>query len=154
MSGLSEEELAQHSTALVDRLEEIAQRYPEHVILAWEDPATFGSGHFVLYPEAGSMTRFAVEEQYTGTDWSDDDRVATSWTWDSQARVRQADGSYPWGSLAHGEVKAGDYRQLLDLAEEWAKTTHDRAEREQALTVDPITTTAVDRAGGPRTLLS
>ncbi|MEB4613779.1 hypothetical protein [Leucobacter sp. M11] len=154
MSGMSEEGLVQHSTALVAGLEAIVQRYQEHVIFAWEDPVTFGGGHFVLYPESGSMTRFAIEEKYTGTDWSDDDRVATSWTWDSQARVRQPTGDYPWVSLAHGEVTPGDYQRLLGLAESWAKTTYDHAEREQALTADPVTATGIDRMGGPRTLLT
>ena len=153
-SGLSEEELVQRSTALVEGLEAIAQRYQEHIVFAWEDPVTFGGGHFVLYPELASMTRFAIEEQYTGTDWSDDDRAATSWTWDSQARVRQPNGDYPWVSLAHGEVAPDDYQRLLDLADEWAKTTHDRAEREQALTADPITTAGMERPGGQRTLLT
>lgn len=154
MSGLSDEELVVHTSALVDGLEHVTRRYKEHVFLAWEDPVTFGGGHFVLYPDEGSMTRFAIEEQYADTDWSDESRVATSWTWDSQARVRQADGDYPWVSLAHGEVAPGEYQQLLDLAEEWAKTTHELAEREQALTADPITAPGAERPGGQRTLLS
>ena len=153
-SGLSEEELVQRSTALVDGLEAVAQRYPEHIVFAWEDPVTFGGGHFVLYPESGSMTRFGIEEQYTGTDWSGDDRGATSWTWDSQARVRQSNGDYPWVSLAHGEVAPDGYQRLLDLADEWAKTTHDLAEREHALTADPITTASMEQSGGQRTLLT
>ena len=88
MSELSDEELVQRTTELVDGLEAIAKRYEEHVVLAWEDPVEFGGGHFVLYPNEGGMTRFAIEEQYTDTDWSDGDRVETSWTWDSQARAR------------------------------------------------------------------
>ena len=68
MSGLSDEELVVHTSALVDGLEHVARRYKEHVFLAWEDPVTFGGGHFVLYPDEGSMTRFAIEELYTGTD--------------------------------------------------------------------------------------
>ncbi|HCJ54023.1 MAG TPA: hypothetical protein DIT09_12185 [Glutamicibacter sp.] len=154
MSELSDEELVERTTALVGGLEQIAKRYEEHVFLAWEDPVTFGAGHFVLYPEAGEITRFAIEEQYTDTDWSDDERIATSWTWDSQARVRQPDGDCPWVSLAHGEVAPGDYAQLLGLAEDWAKTTHTLAEREQALTVDPLTAPGVERHGGQRTFLS
>lgn len=154
MSELSDEELIERTTALVDGLEAIARRYEEHVFLAWEDPVVFGGGHFVLYPEDGGMTRFAIEEQYTDTDWSDDERIATSWTWDSQARVRQPDGDYPWVSLANGEVAPGDYAQLLDLAEDWAKTTHELAEREQALIADPLTALGVGRPGGQRTFLS
>ena len=68
MSELSDEELVERTTALVGGLEQIAKRYEEHVFLAWEDPVTFGAGHFVLYPEAGEITRFAIEEQYTDTD--------------------------------------------------------------------------------------
>lgn len=154
MSELSEEELVQHTSALVNGLEQIAKRYEEHVFLAWEDPIIFGDGHFVLYPEENSMSRFAIEEQYADTDWSDDDRVATSWKWDSQARVRQPDGDYPWVSLAHGEVKPGDHTKLLSLAEEWAKMTHGLAEREQALTAGPIESPGVERPGGRRTFLT
>lgn len=154
MSELSDEELVQRTTALVDGLEQIAKRYEEHVFLAWEDPVTFGGGHFVLYPEEGRMTRFAIEEQYTDIDWSDDERIASSWTWDSQSRVRQPNGDYPWVSLAHDEVAPGDYTQLLGLAEDWAKTTHELAEREQALNSGPLTAPGVERPGGQRTFLS
>lgn len=154
MSGLSDEELAQCSTLLVAGLERIEKRYGEHVFLAWEDPVVFGGGHLVLYPAEGSMTRFAIEEQYTDTDWSDSDRIATSWTWVSEARVRQPDGDYPWVSVAQGEIEAGDYAQLLELAEAWANTTHDLAAREHALTADPVTAAEAERPVGQRTFLT
>lgn len=154
VSGLSEEELVQRTSALVDGLERIVTRHEEHVFLGWEDPVTFGGGHFVLYPEENSMSRFAIEEQYTDTDWSDEDRVATSWTWISEARVRQPDGDYPWVPLAQGEVKPGEYTQLPDLAEGWAKNVHDLAVREQALTADPLTTPGVEPPGRQRTFLT
>lgn len=154
VSGLSEEELVQRTSALVDGLELIAKRYEEHVFLAWEDPVIFGGGHFVLYPEENPMSRFAIEEQYADTDWSDEDRVATSWTWISETRVRQPDGDYPWVPLAQGEVKPGEYTELLNLAEGWAKNTNDLAVREQALTTDPITAPGVERPGGQRTFLT
>ncbi|MBX3312351.1 MAG: hypothetical protein KF916_05585 [Microbacteriaceae bacterium] len=154
MSELSEEERVQRTTALIDGLEQIAKRYEEHVFLAWEDPVIFGGGHFVLYPEENSMSRFAIEEQYADTDWSDDDRVATSWTWISETRVRQPDGDYPWVPLARGEVKPGEYTQLLELAEAWAKNTNDLAVREQALTADSMTAPGVERPGGERTFLT
>lgn len=57
-------------------------------------------------------------------------------------------------SLAHGEVAPGDYAQLLSLAEDWAKTTHELAEREQALTADPVTAPGIAAPGGQRTFLS
>lgn len=151
---MTDEELVQRTTALVEGLEQIAKRYEEHVFFAWEDPEVFGAGHFVLYPEVGGMSRFAIEEQYADTDWSDDDRVATSWTWISEVRVRQPDGDYPWVPLGHGEVSPGNYEQLLGLAEEWAQNTRQLAEREQALTADPITRPWVEGPGGQRTLLS
>lgn len=154
MSELSEEELVRRTSALIAGLELIAKRYEEHVFLAWEDPVVFGGGHFVLYPEQGSMSRFAIEEQYADTDWSDDSRVATSWTWISEIRVRQSDGDYPWVTLGHGEVTPGNYEQLLGLAEKWAHSTHQLAEREISLTADPITRPGVEGPGGQRTLQS
>lgn len=154
MSGLSDEELAQCSTLLIEGLERLEKRYAEHVFLAWEDPVVFGVGHLVLYPTEGSMSRFAIEEQYTDTDWSDSDRIATSWTWVSEARVWQPDGDYPWVPVAQGEIEAGDYTQLLELAEEWANTTHGLAAREQALTSDPVTAAEAGRPFGQRTFLT
>ena len=42
MKGVSDEELIERTTALVDGLEVIAKRYEEHVFLAWEDPVVLG----------------------------------------------------------------------------------------------------------------
>jgi len=135
-------------------LERIASIYGEHVVLFHEDPVTFGAGHFLLYPQEGSTSRFAIEEQYTGTDWSDPDRLPTSWTWQSEACLPQTDGSYQWVTLEQGDVASADFSLLLERAEGWAKTTHDLAAREQALTADPIMAAGVDRRGGQHTFLT
>ena len=71
MTGPEHERLLRNMDALSTGLERSGTTYGEHVVLVEEDPVTFGSGHFVFYPESGSSSRFAIEEQYTGTDWSD-----------------------------------------------------------------------------------
>lgn len=97
--GLSDEELVGNMMALDAGLHRIEDAFSEHVLLAYEDPVTFGAGHFVLYPPEGSSPRFVIEEQYPpGVDWSDDDRVPTSWAWTAEARQRQPDGTHPWVS--------------------------------------------------------
>ena len=92
--GLSDEELVGNMMALDAGLHRIEDAFSEHVLLAYEDPVTFGAGHFVLYPPEGSSPRFVIEEQYPpGVDWSDDDRVPTSWAWTAEARQRQPNGT-------------------------------------------------------------
>ena len=81
MTGPENEQLVRNMNVLTAGLERIAKTYEEPVVLLEADPVTFGSGHFVFYPEEGSSSRFAIEEQYTDTDWSDPDRIPTSWTW-------------------------------------------------------------------------
>ena len=90
---------------------------------------TFGAGHFVLYPVANTLSRFAIEEQYTGTDWSDPDRLPTSWTWSAQRHTRQTDGSYRWRVLAHGEILSDDVGSLVSKANAWARRTRDLGQR-------------------------
>lgn len=92
----------------------------------YEDPETFGAGHFVFYPENDGRSRFAIEEQYTGTDWSDDERLPTSWTWTAERRVRHPDGTTEWGIERGGEARAKDFRQVLVEAEKWARRTQNR----------------------------
>ena len=153
--GLSGEELVGNMMALDAGLHRIEDAFSEHVLLAYEDPVTFGAGHFVLYPPEGSSPRFVIEEQYPpGVDWSDDDRVPTSWAWTAEARQRQPDGTHPWVSLAEGEIASADYTELLDLAEGWAKTVHDLAVREEALTPEPLTSPGEMRADQQRTFLT
>ena len=67
--------------ALDQGLNRIARKHQGAVRFVYEDPETFGAGHFVFYPQNDTRSRLVIEEQYTGTDWSDDDRVPTSWTW-------------------------------------------------------------------------
>ena len=78
MTGPEHERLLRNMEAFTTGLELIGKTYGDRVVLFEEDPVTFGSGHFVFYPESGSASRFAIEEQYTGTDWSDPNRVPTS----------------------------------------------------------------------------
>ena len=71
------ERLTLTMTALDDGLNRIARKHEGAVQFFYEDPETFGAGHFVFYPENDTRSRFAIEEQYTGTDWSDDERLPT-----------------------------------------------------------------------------
>ncbi|WP_449276698.1 hypothetical protein [Leucobacter sp. GX24907] len=134
---LTEEELSQNMMALHDGMGALGRKYNKHVFLAFEDPVTFGAGHYVFCPSEGRESRFAVTELYTGTDWRDDERVPTSWSWESEAYVPSTDGSYPWQTLAEGEIASDDYLQLLRVAENWAEITYRLAERAEALSTEP-----------------
>ena len=68
-SEADRERLTATMTALDDGLNRIARKYDGSVQFFYEDPETFGAGHFVFYPENENRSRFAIEEQYTGTDW-------------------------------------------------------------------------------------
>ncbi|MFI8631285.1 hypothetical protein ACIGEP_01645 [Microbacterium sp. NPDC077663] len=135
---LSEEELTRNMMALDDGLHRIEKQFEDHVVFFSEDPLTFGGEHFVLYPVGGSSPRFAIEEHYPpGVGWSDEDRVPGSWTWVAEAYLPQPDGSYMWVSHGEGEIASQDYRELLTIAETWARALHDVLAREAALTPDP-----------------
>ncbi|WP_141920078.1 hypothetical protein [Microbacterium lacticum] len=117
---------------LDDGLNRIAQKYGSAVQFNYEDPVTFGAGHFVFYPVDNTRSRFAIEEQYTGTDWSDDERVPTSWTWVAEREVRDQNGAYIWGVEREGETRSKDVQTLLTEAEQWARRVQNRAaQREQ-----------------------
>lgn len=121
------ERLTATMTVLDDGLNRIARKYDGSVRFFYEDPETFGAGHFVFYPENDTRSRFAIEEQYTGTDWSDDERLPTSWTWTAESRVRHPDGTSVWGVEREGESRAEDFWQVLVEAENWARRTQNRA---------------------------
>lgn len=122
------EQLTQAMLMLDDGLTRIERKYDNTVCLLSEDPEAFGAGHFVLYPLAGSNSRFAIEEQYAaGTDWSDPDRVPTSWLWRSERVARGPDGTHTWHVEHHGETFPENLSQLLVHAERWARRTHNRA---------------------------
>lgn len=152
--GLSDAELSRNMMALHDGIHALGSTYNKHVFLAFEDPLTFGAGHYVFYPLEGHWSRFAVTELYTGTDWQDDERVPTSWSWESEARVPSTDGSYPWVTVAEGEIASDNYEQLLQVTENWAETTYRLAERAEALTSDPVDRGEVGRSGTDRTFLA
>lgn len=107
---------------LDDGLNRIARRYREDVSLLEEDPETFGAGHYVIYPAGHTRARFAIEEQYAaGTDWSDPDRVPTSWLWRAERIALRNDGHYVWALEGHGESFPEDLPQLLAWVEKWAR---------------------------------
>ncbi|AXL12576.1 hypothetical protein DXT68_10775 [Microbacterium foliorum] len=109
----------------------------------------------MLYPLHSSSLRFAIEEQYPpGVDWSDDDRVPVSWTWASEARLPQPDGSEPWVTLSKGQVASADYETLLQITGGWADALGELIAREEALTADPITDEGVRSSGPGRTFLA
>lgn len=147
--GLERNMMAAH-----DGIEEIAKAHQKHVFLAFEDPVTFGAGHYVFSPLEGDSPRLVITEQYADTDWSDDERVPTSWSWESEARTSGATSGYPWTTIAEGEVASADYQQLLDIAEGWASALCQLAEREAALTVDAASATQIGGAGHGRTFLT
>lgn len=153
--GVSEEELVRNMMALDDGLHRIEQQSQDRLILLYEDPETFGAGHFVLYPLHSSSPRFAIEEQYPhGIDWSDDDRVPVSWTWASEAQLPQPDGSWPWVTLSEGEVASADYETLLHITSGWADALCELIAREEALTTEPVVGDGVGRSGPGRTFLA
>lgn len=121
------EELTQAMLKLDDGLNRIARKYDDAVQFDYEDPLTFGAGHFVFYPRSDTRSRFAIEEQYTGTDWSDDERVPTSWTWMAEREVRGKDGAHVWGVEREGETRSENFEDVLVEAEHWARRVQNRA---------------------------
>ena len=154
MSGPANEQLVRNMDALTAGLERIAKTYEEHVVLVEADPVTFGSGHFVFYPEEGPSSRFAIEEQYTGTDWSDPDRIPTSWTWRAESLLPHNDGTHIWVTGGDGEIQSDEVAQLITLAETWADTTHRLAARAEALTPAASPVHGTSPTTGPRTYLA
>ncbi|TLP93592.1 hypothetical protein FEF26_13210 [Nesterenkonia salmonea] len=114
--------LTRNMDILTHGLEQIAQDYARHITLAEEDPETFGAGHYVLYPHGRTDLRFAIEERYIDTDWSDPDRLPASWSWKAQTRHQRSDGSHPWVTTDHGVVPSNAVHQLLGYAQKWAAT--------------------------------
>ncbi|QPS33582.1 hypothetical protein [Brevibacterium casei] len=106
---------------LDDGLNRIARKY-DAVQFDYEDPLTFGAGHFVFYPQSDTRSRFAIEEQYTGKDWSDDERVPTSWTWVAEREVRDKDGAHIWGVERQGESRSENFQDVLVEAEQWGSS--------------------------------
>lgn len=152
--SLSREELVRNMMALDDGLREVGRRFGKHVFLADADPVTFGAGHYVFTPMAGSSPRLAITEQYTGTDWSDDERVPTSWTWESQACLADPRGRYPWVTFAEGEIASAGYERLIVIAEGWARAISELAEREATLIVEVTERPEPGRPGAGRTFMA
>ncbi|GAA1050964.1 hypothetical protein [Arthrobacter russicus] len=132
-----ERRLTQNMNVLTDGLERIQRNNNTHVTLAYEDPLTFGGGHFVLYPSGNTRSRFTIEEQYTGTDWSDPDRLPTSWAWRAERHLPNTEGTNPWRVSARGEVQSDDVAVLLTKAAAWARRTRDIAVRSETLKQNP-----------------
>lgn len=108
-------------------LRRVAEKHDRAVFLAEEDPETFGGGHYVFYPTGDRNARFVIEEEYTGTDWSDPDRLPTSWSWEAQRYARTSDGSHVWGYERYGEVPSERYEELLTQADQWVRRIEHRA---------------------------
>lgn len=138
MNETARDELTRNMMALDAGLHGIADVFGEHVLLRDEDPVVFGAGHYVLYPVEGSRLRLAITEQYTGTDWSDDDRVPTSWRWEVEALAAPGQPGYPWVTLEAGEVASADHARLLTIADGWATVIRALSEREAALSPDVL----------------
>jgi uncharacterized protein YukE len=131
-----QQRLTRNMKALNDGLERIARVYGQHVHLEYEDPEAFGGGHYVLYPIENSEARFAIEERYTGSDWSDPDRLPTSWAWRAERTARLTDGTYGWRISARDAVDSDDATMLLRQAEIWAKRTRNSALHVESLRRD------------------
>ncbi|WP_313540063.1 hypothetical protein [Leifsonia aquatica] len=128
---IERDHLTQAMPVLDRGLNQIAQHYAEDVSLLDEDPETFGAGHYVLYPAGHTRARFAIEEQYAaGTDWSDPDRVPTSWLWRAERIALRNDGHYAWALEDHVESFPEDLPQLLAQVEKWARKV--RAQNSQS----------------------
>lgn len=54
-SRLSDEELSRSTLALHDGMHALGSTYNKHVLLAFEDPVTFGAGHYVFCPLEGAQ---------------------------------------------------------------------------------------------------
>lgn len=131
-----QQRLTRNMNALTDGLERIARVYGKHVHLEYEDPEAFGGGHYVLYPIEHSEARFAIDERYTGSDWSDPDRLPTSWAWRAEHTARRTDGTYGWRISARGAVDSDNVATLLRQAEIWAKRTRNVAQHAESLRRD------------------
>lgn len=131
-----QQRLTRNMNTLTDGLGRIARVYRKHVHLEYEDPEAFGGGHYVLYPTEDSEARFAVEERYTGSDWSDPDRLPTSWAWRAERTAQWTDGTYGWRVSARGAVDSDDAATLLRQAEIWAKRTRNAAQHVESLRRD------------------
>ncbi|MGJ0203546.1 hypothetical protein NHL51_05215 [Leucobacter sp. gxy201] len=154
MNDAAIDELTRNMMALDAGLHRITETFGEHVQLRDEDPVVFGAGHYVLYPVEGSTVRLSITEQYAGTDWSDDERVPTSWSWEAEARVTQPGHGHPWVTLAEGEVASADYARLLNIAEGWAGAIHALAEREVSLSPEAVEQSSVAQEFEGRTFLT
>lgn len=131
-----QQRLTRNLNALNDGLERITRVYGEHVHLEYEDPDTFGGGHYVLYPIEDSEARFAIEERYTGSDWSDPDRLPTSWAWRAERLGRWADGTNGWRVSARGAVDSDEVAVMLRQAEIWAKRIRNAAQHAESFRRD------------------
>lgn len=113
-------------------LEAIDRDYGRFVDLVDSDPETFGGGHFVLY-RPDNLARFTIEEHYTDTDWSDPDRLPTSWSWRNEDLTSHPSGGGLWAARDEGHVQAEDVEQLIGRAREWARSVRNQTLREASL---------------------
>lgn len=112
-------------------LESIHGDYGRFVHLVDEDPETFGGGHFVFY-RPDNEARFAIEKQYTDTDWSDPDRLPISWSWRAEELGSRPDGSGVWEVRDQGRVQAAEVDTLISKARAWASSVRAQTLRAQS----------------------
>lgn len=134
---LEQRRLTKNMTVLTDGLERIQRNYSAYVTLAHEDPLTFGGGHLVLYAVGNTRSRFTIEEQYADTDWSEPERLPTSWTWRAERFLPRRNGDFLWRASTGGEVQSDDAAVLLSRAAAWARRSRDTAMRAEELKQAP-----------------
>ncbi|MGJ0202773.1 hypothetical protein NHL51_01260 [Leucobacter sp. gxy201] len=83
------------------------------------DPESFGLGHYVLENRAADH-RLALTEEYDGTDWSDDERVPSAWTYDIYALAGDRDNRPEWQLVTEGRIEAERVTELTTIVSEWA----------------------------------
>ncbi len=137
--ALTRDELSRNMMLLDDALQQIARTYSAQVSLEYEDPEAFGAGHYVLYSHSSSTTRFVIEEQYNGSDWSDVERVPTSWTWRTERQTPGSRLTRHWQTRSTGNVASQDVAQLITRTHTWARAVQYLAVRAQSITPATLT---------------
>lgn len=124
LSSDEEARLVRNMVLLIRGLREVARRN-EHVEL-WIGPeTTLGAGRFDLYPTGDRRIRFATEEQYVQSDWTDPDRRAVAWRWRAERLMLRRDGSGRWEASSEGRVESDQVARLLLRADAWARRVNE-----------------------------
>lgn len=95
--------------------------HDEYLTLSEHDPETFGAAHYVIESD-DRLHRFSITENYVGTDWSDDDRVPNSWTYEVERVDHASINGNVWTSVSSKEVGPEGVDQLVDDAKAWMQS--------------------------------